>query len=130
MKVRAANGVESDWSGAKVITIKDDDGGLLADVLVTVTINGTTYTATTGANGIAIFYTIEGDDFPEGANFKAELDDYETIEWSGSDVVPVMKEKKTDTDLTMIIVIGAISILVIIVLLIFMFRKKEDGFEE
>ncbi len=112
------------------VTIEDEDGEPLEGVLVTVTIGDKEYTATTGADGVAIFDQLEGGEFPEGTEFKASLDDHGTIEWSVGEDVPNMKEDKEE-DNTLIFILIAVVILVLLIVVFMAFRKKDDGaFEE
>ena len=112
------------------VIIEDEDGEPLEGVLVTVTIGDVEYTATTGADGVATFDQLEGEEFPEGTEFKAELDDHETIEWSSGEDVPKMKGEKEE-DNTLIFILIAVVILILLIVVFMRFRKKDDGaFEE
>ncbi|MGA1793060.1 MAG: fibronectin type III domain-containing protein [Thermoplasmatota archaeon] len=113
------------------VTILDENGDPVPNVLVTVTINGTTYTAITDENGTAEFTQLTGSDFPSGAHFKASKEGYEDIEWDQGDPIPDLVKEKEDKDepnlLTVVIILVIVLLLLGIVVLLL---KRRSEYEE
>jgi hypothetical protein len=115
------------------VTIKDEDGNGVAGVKVTVTVDGSVYTATTDTDGKATFESFDGANFPSGAKYTAEKEGYDTLEWEGGSV-PALKEKDDggddDSNLILYIVIAVVVLVILIVLFVLLRgRGDEEGFE-
>jgi LPXTG-motif cell wall-anchored protein len=95
-------------------------------VKVTATVDDQEYVAYTDGNGVAVFEDYDGENFPEGTGFIAELDGYGTVEWDQGDTVPEMKKDEDEEDNTLMFIIIAIVVLLLVVALFFMLRKKEE----
>ena len=108
------------------ITILDEDDNPVEGAKVTAEIDGETYTATTDSNGVAEFGEYEGEEFPEGTEFKATHDDFEEITWSQGDEVPQMKEEKKEDNTLMIVILVVIVVLIILALLFFGLKGKGE----
>jgi hypothetical protein len=93
--------------------------------------DGAVYTATTDAEGYAVFSGYDGAEFPNGTKLKAEKDDFETAEWEQGEDVPRLKETEDTDDLTFLIVLVVIVLVILVIaILIAMGRKKEEMLEE
>lgn len=110
------------------VVIKDADGNPISGVVVTVTLDGNVYSATTDSTGTATFEDYDGESFPAGASFKAEKAGYETIEWEGASVPEMEKidDEEDEGTNVMLIIIIAVVVLVILIIFFLLLRRKSD----
>jgi len=116
------------------VTLLDENGDPIGNVVVTVTVNETIYVAITDENGEAEFDELDGDSFPEGTTFTAVKDGFEDLEWTDGDEMPEMVEekKKEQNDIVFYIVIVLVLILVAVLIFVLLSNRKasEEGYSE
>jgi hypothetical protein len=117
------------------VTILDEDGDPISDVVVVVNVGDDMYVAMTDENGTAEFDELSGAEFPDGAAFKASKEGYGDVEWAQGDEIPEMVEEKEEeeesNDIFLILVIILIIIIVLVVIFIVLRRGgAEEDYEE
>lgn len=112
------------------VHIVDEDGEPVQDALVIVTINGTSYNATTDEYGVAIFSNINGTGFPEGSEFKATKDGFDDLEWTQGSEVPQMVEEDEDKSSDTVLFFLIFVIVIILAIVIFLILRRSIDIEE
>jgi len=114
------------------VVIRDEDGGPISGVKVTMTVGNDTYEAYTDATGAAVFTDLIGFEFPDGAKFRAEKDGYRSVEWEEGEPVPKMpREDEGGDDLVLVLILIGVVILVVAgAVLLTASSKKKQQYEE
>jgi hypothetical protein len=114
------------------VIILDENGDPLEGAQVEVTIEGATYTAKTNLFGKAVFQSLDMEDFPLDAEFKASKEGYDDIKWEQGDDIPAIKESGSEdqTWLLVILVIVVLLVLAVAAYLIFMRKGPAEEIEE
>jgi hypothetical protein len=114
------------------VTILDDDGDPVEGAQVEVTIEGATYTAKTNMFGIAVFESLDMEEFPSGTEFKASKEGYDDIEWKQGDDIPQFRESQEEDPIWLLVLIVVIVLVIIgaAAFLIFLRKGPEEVPEE
>lgn len=114
------------------------DGNNVAGAIVTITLpDGTPYTSTTNASGIAFFTNMEFEEWPEGTTFKVTHSEYGEMDWETKEwsiTAEPVDDDDDDTEFAGLLIAGigaGVLLLIIIIILIVVFviirNKKEES---